>query len=339
VLLNKICTDAKSKGFHAALLEVPERGSLSVALASTLRKVLLRLSSSRRAKNFGIKALRALSGFIRSLKIRFGDLEFGLDLPVEPGLADSGYLEHDLTDLMCAVGEAAREQETAVVLFIDEIQHASQEELSALITALHACSQQQLPVILIGAGLPQLLGLMGDAKSYAERLFEFVHIDKLDKHNAEIAISVPAQRGAVAFNQDALDEIVSQTSGYPYFLQEWGKHAWDIAQASPITIDDARKSTQQAVSELDDSFFRMRLDRLTKAEKRYIRAMAELGPGPHRSGDIAACLGRKVESVAPVRSSLIRKGMIYSPNHGDTAFTVPMFDAYMRRTIPDFRQS
>jgi len=338
VLLNKLQVDAQSRGFYTVMVEAPEKKSLTLEMLPALRKTLLELSDTQHAKALALKAVRALGGFVRSLKLRFNDLEVGLDLPTEAGLADSGHLAHDFGQLICAAGDAAKEQETAVVLFVDEIQHAPQEELAAFITALHACAQRQLPVVLVGAGLPQVLGLMGDAKSYAERLFEFIPVDRLDKTNAESAINVPAQRESVEFNQDALDEIVTQTSGYPYFLQAWGKHAWNIAQNTPITIEDAKKTTRHAVNDLDASFFRVRIDRLTKAEKHYVRAMAELGPGPHRSGDIAACLGRKVESVAPVRSSLIRKGMVYSPNHGDTAFTVPMFDAYMRRAIPDFKQ-
>lgn len=259
-----------------------------------------------------------------------------MDLPSESGLADSGDLDHDMTELMNVVGQAAKEQRTAVVLFIDEIQHVPEEQLASLIMALHAASQAQLPITMVGAGLPQLLGQMGDAKFYAERLFEFVHVDKLDLQNAEAAVRVPAEREGVSYADAAIREIVVKTGGYPYFLQEWGKHAWDVADQSPISLQDAEEATARALAELDASFFRVRLDRLTGAEKTYIRAMAELGPGPHRSGDIAACLGRKVESVAPTRSSLIRKGMIYAPNHGDTAFTVPLFDEYMRRALPDF---
>lgn len=336
VLLNKVRLDAQANGIHTVMIEAPENRSLPAAMAPGLRAALLRLSRSESAKEYAARALRALGGFISALKVRFSDIELSMDLPTEGGLADSGDLDHDMSELILAIGEAAREQKTAVVLFIDELQHVPEEQLGSLIMALHAASQAQLPVTMVGAGLPQLLGQMGDAKSYAERLFEFVHVDKLDYASAKAAVSVPAEREGVIYEADALEEIVTRTSGYPYFLQEWGKHAWDTADASPITLIDTQEATARALAELDASFFRVRLDRLTGAEKKYIRAMAELGPGPHRSGDIAACLGRKVESVAPTRSSLIRKGMIYAPNHGDTAFTVPLFDEYMRRAMPEF---
>ena len=234
------------------------------------------------------------------------------------------------------MGEAARERRTAVALFIDELQYVEEAQLAALISALHRCSQLQLPVTLIGAGLPQLVGQMGKAKSYAERLFEFTTIGRLSETQARTALIEPANRAGVAFDDDALNEILAQTRGYPYFLQEWGKHSWDCADQSPIRVRDVTDcATVLAIAVLDQSFVRVRLDRLTPAERRYLRAMAELGPGPHRSGDIANTLGREVRTVAPVRSKLIDKGMIYSPAHGDTAFTAPLFDEFMKRIMPD----
>jgi hypothetical protein len=221
-----------------------------------------------------------------------------------------------------------------LILFIDELQYVEEDQLAALITALHRVAQRQLPVTLVGAGLPQLPGRMGRAKSYAERLFDFPQIGPLDANAARDAIAVPAQQQQVEFERAALDRIVRETQGYPYFLQEWGKHAWDAAKASPITVHDVEQASITAVAALDESFFRVRFDRLTPAEKRYLRAMAELGPGPHRSGDIAHALERKVTSLAPLRNQLIAKGMIWSPNHGDTAFTVPMFDEFMKRILP-----
>jgi len=240
-----------------------------------------------------------------------------------------------LTDLLQSVGEAAAERGTAVVLFIDELQYVPVEQLAALISALHSANQRQLPITLVAAGLPQLLGQMGRAKSYAERLFEFVPIGPLDPEAARQALCIPAEHEGVQFEDAAIGEIINQTEGYPYFLQEWGKHAWSEAEASPITHGDALKATEVALAELDASFFRVRFDRLTPAEKRYMRAMAELGPGPHRSGEIADFLGKENSAVAPVRNRLIGKGMVYSPAHGDTAFTVPLFDSFMRRIMPD----
>jgi hypothetical protein len=214
------------------------------------------------------------------------------------------------------------------------MQYVKEEELAALIVALHRISQKNLPVILVGAGLPQLRGRMGNAKSYAERLFDFPEVGPLPANEARRAIEKPVLNEGVEITLDALNRIVEETKGYPYFLQEWGKHSWDVATRSPITYEDVEEASTSAIAALDESFFRVRFDRLTPREKQYIRAMAELGPGPHRSGDIADALGQKVTSLAPMRSNLINKGMIYSPSHGDTAFTVPLFDQFMRRIMP-----
>ena len=336
VLLNRMHTDAQAKGYATAVLESPEDRSLPALLVPTLRVALLKLDRAHAASSMVKRAVRALGGFIAGMKVKFDDIEVGFDLGKEPGLADSGDLEADLISLFEVVGEAAQEQRTAMALFIDELQYVPEEQLASLITAIHRCSQRSLPITLMGAGLPQLVGQMGKAKSYAERLFEFQHIGPLAEADARVALSAPADRAGVAYAPDALDEILRQTEGYAYFLQEWGKHTWNIAQTSPIQSGDVTQATAAALADLDGSFFRVRRDRLAPAEKRYLRAMAELGPGPHRSGDVANRLNRGVQSVAPTRASLIRKGMVYSPSHGDTAFTVPLFDAFMRRIIPSF---
>jgi hypothetical protein len=334
VLLNRIRNDAEAEGCATMLLEAPERRSLPALLAPGLRAALLRLDRVAAGGERVRRALRALGGFVQAMKVKYEDIEFGIDLGVEHGVADTGDLDADLSALLQAVGEAARERKTLLAMFVDELQYVAEPQLAALISALHRCAQLQLPVTLIGAGLPQLPGQLGEAKSYAERLFEFVEVGALPDDAARQAIIAPASRAGVAFTAAALDEILRQTGGYPYFLQEWGKHAWDCADASPITIDDVRRASERAIAELDMSFFRVRFDRLAPSEKRYLRAMAELGPGPHRSGDIAQAMGREVQTVAPIRAKLIDKGMIYSPSHGDTSFTVPLFDGYMRRVMP-----
>lgn len=334
VLLNRIRNDADARGFLTIFMEAPETRSLPALLAGPLRTVLLKLDRLAAGGDLVKRALRTLGGFIGAMKIKYQDLEFGIDLGNEPGAADTGDLEHDLAGLLTAVAEAAREKNTAVVLFIDELQYVEEEQLAALITALHRCAQKSLPVTLVGAGLPQLVGQTGRAKSYAERLFEFPEVGPLSAGAARQALQAPAARHDVAYTDAAMDEILRQTQAYPYFLQEWGKHCWSCASASPIERGDVDVATNFAIAELDTSFFRVRFDRLTPSEKRYLRAMAELGPGPHRSGDIAYQLDIKVQSVAPVRAKLIAKGMIYSPAHGDTGFTVPLFDQFMRRVMP-----
>lgn len=335
VLLNRIRSDCEARGFATVRIEAPEERSLPAILLPALRATLLRMSKGATVKAGALRAMRALSGFARALKIKYGDIEFGIEHESEPGLADSGDLDSDLIDLLTSLGQAAREFETAAVLFIDELQYVPEKQLGSLLTAFHACSQDKLPVTMMAAGLPQLLALSGRAKSYAERLFEFAPVDRLDDEAARDAICIPAEKEKVAYEMKAVENIIEQTRGYPYFLQEWGKHSWDVADASPIEVEDTRRATAQALAELDASFFRVRFDRLTPSEKRYVHAMAMLGPGPHRSGDIAERLGRKVTAVAPLRNSLISKGMIYSPAHGDTAFTVPLFDGFIRRVMGD----
>ncbi len=334
VLLDQMRDDAEASGIHTLRIEAPEGRSLPAMLAPELRVAMLRLSRDERARDRARRALRALAGFAKAMKVKYADIEVGLDFEPEPGLADNGDLEHDLQALLEAAGAAAQGADTALALFIDELQYVEEDQLAALITSLHRVSQRRLPVVLVGAGLPQLRGRMGRAKSYAERLFDFPEVGPLPPDAAKSAILKPAQREGVEVTAEALDLIVAETHGYPYFVQEWGKHAWDAADASPIGADDVAAASASAVAALDESFFRVRFDRLTPVEKRYLRAMAELGPGPHRSGDIATTLGRVVTSLGPTRSQLIGKGMIWSPTHGDTAFTAPLFDEFMRRIIP-----
>ncbi|MCA1778332.1 MAG: AAA family ATPase [Xanthomonadaceae bacterium] len=334
VLLDRMRDDAEGSGISTLRIEAPENRSLPAILAPELRRALLRLSRHERAAELAGRALRGLAGFATALKVKYQDIEVGLDFEPEPGLADNGDLELDLQALLEAAGAAAKEADTAIALFLDELQYVEEEQLAALITALHRAAQRRLPVVLVGAGLPQLRGRMGRAKSYAERLFDFPEVGPLSPQDARKAIAKPAQDEGVEFEPEALDHIVESTQGYPYFLQEWGKHAWDAATTSPITVADVEIGSVSAIAALDESFFRVRFDRLTPSEKRYLRAMAELGPGPHRSGNIAAVLDREVTSLGPTRSNLIGKGMIWSPSHGDTAFTVPLFDEFMRRIMP-----
>ena len=334
VLLDQIRKDAEVEGMQTVRIEAPEDRSLPAILAPSLRLALLHLSKKEAARELAIRGLRALAGFASKLKLRYADIEVGLDYEPEPGLADNGDLEGDLTTLLQQVGLAARAAGTAVVIFIDELQYVEEPQLAALVSALHRCSQEGLPVTVVGAGLPQLRGRMGEAKSYAERLFDFPEIGPLTPQDAAEAIVRPAQNEGVEIEPEAVQLIIDKTEGYPYFLQEWGKHTWDIAPRSPIRKEDVQNASEEAIAALDESFFRVRFDRLTPTEKRYLRAMADLGPGPHRSGDIAEELGRTVNSLGPTRAGLISKGMIWSPTHGDTTFTVPLFDEFMKRIMP-----
>ena len=334
VLLNQIMLDAQAAKIECVYVEAPEARSLPALLAPSLRRALLSLSTVEAAKDLSVRGLRALAGFVSALKVKFGDIEVGLDYAPEAGLADNGDLEGDLSDLLVQVGKAAKAAGTAVVMFVDELQYVDEAQLAALITSLHRVSQLSLPVTLVGAGLPQLRGRAGNAKSYAERLFDYPDIGPLSPDEARLAFVKPATDEGVRVDANAADMIVNVTRGYPYFIQAWGSCTWDVAENDEITLADVQTATAIATASLDESFFRVRFDRMTVAEKLYLRAMASLGEGPHRSGDIAASLHRAVQSLGPIRSALINKGMIWSPTHGDTAFTVPMFDQYMCRIMP-----
>lgn len=327
VLLNRFHEIAREHGLHVSLIEAPESGDFKRLMATRLRSILLELDQGPVSR-----AVKRALGILKSFSYTLPDgTSIALDVDAVAGSADSGILSEDTADLLTAVGEAAHDRQSGVLIAIDELQYLDGEELGALISAIHRTVQLSLPIILVGAGLPQLPGLAGNAKSYAERLFDFPRIDSLASDDACAVLSVPASEQDVEFAHDALDEIVKITHGYPYFLQEWGYHVWNAAPRSPVTLEDVRLAAPDVRRQLDENFFLVRMDRLTPAEKQYLQAMAELGAGPHRSGDVAARLGVKVESVAPRRSALIQKGMVYSPAHGDTAFTVPLFDEFLRR--------
>lgn len=332
VLLNRIEQMGEDEGFRTVLIEAPEGRRLPELLVPRLKNVLVRLSAVEAGREMAHRAARALRSFAGVFKVGLEGFEIGIE--PEAGVADSGQLEIDLPDLFRTLGEAARQSRWPVALLIDEVQYLTQSDLAALIVAMHRVAQRQLPVVLFGAGLPQLAGLAGEAKSYAERLFTYPTVGPLSLEAAREALDAPARRAGATYTPEALGQIVEQTQGYPYFLQEWGKHAWNTAAGPTINLQDVQAATERALAELDASFFRVRVDRLTPKEREYMYAMALLGPGPHRSGDVAARMGKSVNQVAPHRSGVIQKGMAYSPAHGDTAFTVPMFDAYLRRVMP-----
>lgn len=335
VLLHKISELAEEQGYKAVMIEAHENKALPALLLPYLRQVLISLDTGERVSTKVKRGLRVLKSFVSGLRVTVNDIEIGLDIDPERGVADSGDLEADLAQVFIALGEAAQDRNTAVAIIIDELQYLSEDELSSLIMAVHKVSQKSLPLVVIGAGLPQLVGKAGRSKSYAERLFDYPEVGPLKKEDARMALQEPVRSEGADFTDDALAEIARVTQCYPYFLQEWGYQAWNIADKSPIALSDVRKATAKSIARLDQSFFRVRLDRLTPREKDYLRALAELGAEPQRSGDIAEKLGVEVQSVAPLRNSLIKKGMIYSPAHGDTAFTVPLFEEFMKRTMPN----
>lgn len=336
VLLNELERIAQGDGYRTILVEAHEGKSLAVLLAPQLRRLLFDLDRIALAGDRVKRGLAVLRSFLGAIKITVGEVDIGLDIEPERGTADSGDLEVDLPEVFVALGEAARERRTSIALLIDEIQYSRAMELSALIMAMHKMQQRQLPVVLIGAGLPILPGLAGQSKSYAERLFHFPEIGPLRQVDAFTALQEPVKAAGVMFDPEALREIFRMTQGYPYSLQEWGYQAWNQATATPISLQVVQQASVLVAERLDENFFRVRFDRLTPAEKLFLRAMSELGSGPYRTSDVAEKLGVQIGKLGPRRAGLIKKGMIYSPAYGDIAFTVPLFDQFMRRALPVF---
>ncbi len=335
VLLNTFRDIAESAGFKTGETEITHESEFRPMMARLGRRVLIDLNPAEKVKDKALQAARVLKAFTLKLP---GGFELGIDVDAIRGKADSGNLSEDLSDLFFALGEAAREKKSGVVFLFDEIQFLERADLEALIASLHFATQRGLPVTVVGAGLPQLPKLAGEAKSYAERLFDFPMIDRLAPVAAADALVKPARAQGVEFDADAIEEIVRFTDAYPYFLQEFGKHVWNLAGGPPITLADVELAKPAVQSQLDENFFQVRVGRTTAAERRYISAMTSLGKGPYKSGDIAAKLGTDSPRVAPLRNQLINKGLVYSQSHGITDFTVPQFDDFVRRRLP-FRKS
>lgn len=336
VLLNEIQHYAESQDALTDFIEVSKSTPLSQTLVATLRAALLKLDRLKGVSEKVKRGLRVLKSFVSALKVTYQELDVSLDLDGEPGVADSGNLTRDLPELFVAVGEAAQSRGTSVVILIDEIQNLPKIEFEALIMAVHRVNQERLPILVVGAGLPLLVRLTGEAKSYAERLFEYPEIGALDDAEVRRAIVEPAQAEGVVIEDDAVSQIIKVSGGYPYFIQEWGYQTWNTTPKSPITKADVERASQEAIARLDKNFFRSRYDRLTDAQKLYLRAMAELGDGPEASGAIAKLQGKTSQQLGMVREALIQSAMIYSPKYGFTAFTVPLFGDFMRRTMPRF---
>lgn len=338
VLLNEMERTAQAAGYRTLLVEAHEQKPLGALLAPPLRQLLHKLDRLAGAGHKARQALAVLKGFFGTISVKMEGIELGLDIDAEKGTADSGDLEIDLPDLFTAVAEAAAEQGTCLAVMIDEIQYLNKKELGALIMSMHRMQQRQLPLVLLGAGLPILPGLAGESKSYAERLFSFPDVGALSDSDTSRALQDPVKQYGVEFDEAAVREIYRLTQGYPYFLQEWGYQAWNRAEVSPISLAVVQDASATVTKRLDENFFRVRFNRLTPREKRFLRVMAELGPGAQRGSEVAECLSVKINSIGPTRAKLINKGMIYSPAHGYLAFTVPLFDDFMRRTMPEFAE-
>ncbi|MCY4016100.1 MAG: ATP-binding protein [Gammaproteobacteria bacterium] len=330
VLLNQIERTAELRGHLTSFLEAPEDDSLARTLYPQMAGVLRRLSAIESAKARVLAAMRALRGF--SIAFQAGSLEIALPADPEPGVADSGMLESDLADLFIRIGEAAQSAGKAWTLLIDEIQYLRNEELAAVIVALHRASQRGLPILFFGAGLPQVAKLSGEAKSYAERLFSFISVGALGRDPASRAIVEPICAEGERITGAAVDRIIQETRGYPYFLQEWGFQTWKLAEASPIPETVVTAATKASLAHLDGGFFRVRYESLTPGEREYVKAMAQFGPGPCKTAAVAEAMGEKITALAPRRAGVVKKGIVYSPSHGEIDFTVPLFNEFIRRT-------
>lgn len=328
VLLNEIERLAEGLDYLSEHLEMSENDDFRRVVAKSVRKVLLRVDKVENLKSKCLNALGVLKAF--SLVIPDGP-ELKIDVDAVTGVGDTGDLDTDLVDLFVSLGEGAQECGKTVCFLIDEVQYLSEQAIGGLIAASHRIAQKSLPVVFICAGLPQIAALSGDAKSYAERLFEFIPIGQLRSGADSEALVGPAEQNGVAFTEEAQTTLLQEAKGYPYFIQEFGKHAWNIAPNNPITEEDAVNASISAIEALDDSFFKVRMDRATAAERGFMKAMSSLGSGHYRTAEVAAALGKELKSVGPVRATLIRKGFVYSPEHGQVAFTVPLFDEYIRR--------
>lgn len=339
VLLDVFREKAEAREWATVEWEVEKNSLFGPKMAAYVRRALLQIAPKAR---WTVRARKAAS-ILKSFNVTFnpdGAVTAGLEVEALAGAGDSGDLAEDLTDLFIALGEAAQEQGTGVIFLLDEIQYLQSADLEALIVALHKCARRALPITLVGAGLPQIPRLAGEAKSYSERLFRFPRVGELDAGtDARDAVSLPANKLDVEFESEAVDFIVEYTQGYPYFLQEYGKIVWDEASATPITLDDAKSVLPLVEAKLDESFFRVRAERTTELELRYLFAMAELGPDPHRASEVARRIDRTAEQAGPVRARLIGKGLLYTPGHGYAAFTVPQFDRYMLRCHSDLAEA
>ncbi|AJQ50991.1 MULTISPECIES: ATP-binding protein [Pseudomonas] len=329
VLLNEVGKIAEQAGLLVSKVESPEEESLARLLYPEMRKVMRSLSTVEAAKQIANRGLKGLRGFASIFKIDIAGVEVGVE--PEPGLADSGNLQYDLPDLFNVIGRAAQAAGKGWILLIDEVQYLSEADLRALIVSMHKMSQEGLPVLLVGAGLPQVARLAGEAKSYAERLFLYPEINALDADAAAQAVLKPILDEEASIAEAALQEIVVRTKGYPFFLQEWASTAWNCAEGPEISLDDVVQSYSETLALLDAGFFRVRIDQLTPSEVLFVRAMSELGDGPYAVGDIAKAMGRTQSSLGPIRAKVIAKGMAYSTDHGVLDFTVPLFAEFMRR--------
>ncbi|MDO5531582.1 ATP-binding protein [Sutterella sp.] len=335
VLLQEIAKRSRQKDCLVTFAEASEGKPLAHLLYPEMRETLIALSNSEQSGELAKKGFHALKSFASVCRIRTREWEAGIDPSDVSGPAASGDLQRDLADLFKLLGNAAQSAGKVWVLLIDEVQYLQNNDLSALIVVMHQVAQLSLPIVFVGAGLPQIARLAGEARSCAERQFHFNEIGNLSAEDAEKAVRKPLEEEKASITQKAMAELFSGTQGYPFFLQAWAFHAWNIAEGPAITEADIAASCRKTIGDLDSGFFRVRFDRLSKTEIRFVEAMASLGDGPYAIGKIAEVLKKQPRSLGPTRASIMEKGMIYAPRYGELDFTVPLFADFMRRRNPD----
>ena len=327
-LLNIFEDQAENAGFLTFYHELTPHAGLAGELARDTQLALARLKLTAKM----LATIRGALGQLQSIKLSGPE---GIGLSIDLRRADEATLASDLTQLFLQLGQAARAAKSGIVFLLDEVQFAEPAQFRAMISALHRATQRNLPVTLAAAGLPQIPKLTGEARSYAERLFTFPVIGNLSQQDAEAALVEPAYAHDVAFEEDAIAAALVWTAGYPFYIQQLGKHAWNLASASPIPLAVIESAKPAAQAALNQTMYEVRMQRSTNAERHYMRAMAELGPGPYRSGDVARAAGKPTTAFSPVRQSLLEKGLIYATeDYGHIDFTVPRFDQYLRRQLP-----
>ena len=332
VLLKEIQSIANKENILTNFFEINLKYPLVKEVIRVLQSTFLKLDRVNGVRKTVKRGLRVLKSFVGAIKIKYKDVEFYLDIDKEAGTAESGNLVVDMTDVFLAAGEAAKECDSSIVIFIDEIQKIEPGDFEALISSIHQINQNNLPLMVIGAGLPNTIRKSAEIKSYVERLFEFPEIGSLNCDDAKLALTRPAEKAGVSFNENAVNAIVEQTKGYPYFIQEWGYQTWNVASKSPITVTDVNLAGKESIKRLDENFFKVRFVQLSKLQQKYLKAMAQLGQENIKSGDVAKILNQSSSSLGPIRKALINNGMIYSTRYGYITFSVPLFEEYLNRT-------
>ena len=332
VLLKYLAESARKDGVIPLMIEVREPKSAVEELAVRLKEVLSSIDFSCKVKSSVNYAFSALKNFVKTISVNIG--EFGVTVETAPGVGDTGNMEFDLSEVLKAAARAAREADTAIGLYIDELQNMDMASMRGIIVALHHAAQDGLPLYLVGSGLPSIRALVGKSKTYAERMFNYREIGALSEQDVAAAISNPFKDAGVVVAAAAIEKIFAYSGGYPYFLQEYGYQLWLETEGGEIDVSLVERALPFVHKRLDDNFFDVRFDRVTNKEREFLRAMAEFS-SPIAVSVVAERLKRPLNAISAARAALIRKGMVYSPSHGEIAYTVPLFGDYMRRILPE----